>query len=181
MRFMRPDSANGRINGHTLGLVMGGVLACWHVMWASLVLIGWGQPVLDFIFWLHFIEPPYRVGAFVLSRAAGLLVVTATMGYVLGHVAAGLWNATKGERLPTKGTAMLLMVLAVLPPFAGAAAGSATDDLRPAVEDVLKVLSDARLAGPEAKAERRRLAKLFTLSPAIAPMPRRTPSDGQPS
>jgi ABC-type transporter MlaC component len=134
MRFVRPDSANGRISGHKLGLVMGGVLACWHVMWAGLVLIGWGQPVLDFIFWLHFIEPPYRVGAFVPSRAAGLVVVTATMGYVLGHVAAGLWNATKGGRLPTKGTAMLLMVLAVLPAFVGTAAGSATDDLRRAVE-----------------------------------------------
>jgi phospholipid transport system substrate-binding protein len=40
-------------------------------------------------------------------------------------------------------------------PFASAAAvGSATDDLRPAVEQVLHVLADPRLAGTEKKAQR---------------------------
>ena len=79
-----------------------------------------------------------------------------------GHVVAALWNATKVAGRPTKGTATFLVMLGVVAlggsgplPFAGAATvGSATDDLRPAVEQVLHVLADPRLAGPEKKAER---------------------------
>ena len=53
----------------------------------------------------HFITPPYRVGTFVLWRAAALIAVTATLGYVFGRVIGVLWNAvhTGTQRSPVPG------------------------------------------------------------------------------
>ena len=85
------------VKPHTVGLVAGGVLAVWHLAWAGLVLIGWAQAVMNFVFWLHFMEPPFRVAAFSGSRAAALVAVTAVVGYVLGAISAELWNAARTD------------------------------------------------------------------------------------
>lgn len=81
-----------RANPHSFGLVFGVFLAVWHTAWATLVWFGAAQPLIDFIFRLHMITPPYKISAFSLGDAAALVLVTASIGYVAGWVVGFIWN-----------------------------------------------------------------------------------------
>lgn len=74
--------------GITLAALIGG----WHLSWALLVAFGWAQPLIDFIFWMHFIKPVYVVGAFDFGIAAILIVVTAVVGFLVAYVFSVIWN-----------------------------------------------------------------------------------------
>jgi hypothetical protein len=81
------------ISANKAGLVLGAVLGLYHLVWAVLIALGWAQPVIDFVLWLHMIKPFIVVEPFSLGRAAGLVVVTAGIGYVIGWIFALLWNS----------------------------------------------------------------------------------------
>jgi hypothetical protein len=66
-------------------------LAEWHFAWSVLVLLGWAQPIFDFIFWAHMIRPVYFVKPFDPVAAVALIVITAVIGYVFGFLAAIIW------------------------------------------------------------------------------------------
>lgn len=72
----------------TFGVLFSGV----HVLWSVVVLLGWAQAILDFIFWAHMITPPFTVDAFNITTALTLVVVTSVVGGVLGYLLAIVWN-----------------------------------------------------------------------------------------
>ncbi len=79
-------------NPNRIGLVIGALIGGWHVLWAALVLAGWAQPLLDFVFWAHMIQPVYIVKAFDLEAAVALIAITFVIGYLFGFIGALLWN-----------------------------------------------------------------------------------------
>ena len=74
------------------GLALGALIGLWHLSWSMLVAFGWAQPFIDFAFWMHFLKPPYVVQPFNFATAAVLLVVTLSLGFVIGSIFAVLWN-----------------------------------------------------------------------------------------
>lgn len=80
------------INANKVGLVFAAIIAGWHVCWSLLILMGWAQPFIDFIFWAHMIRSIYIVKPFDPVAALTLVGVTAAMGYVMGYFGAIVWN-----------------------------------------------------------------------------------------
>ena len=82
----------GTVNPNKAGLVIGALGGGWHLLWALLVAGGWAQAVINFVFWMHFLAPPYVVKPFQASVAAVLIGVTAALGYATGYLFGILWN-----------------------------------------------------------------------------------------
>jgi hypothetical protein len=79
-------------NPNKVGLVFAAVIGGWHLIWAILVLLGWAQPIIDFIFWAHMIQPVYVIKPFDPLASVTLIIVTAVIGYIFGFVGAIIWN-----------------------------------------------------------------------------------------
>jgi hypothetical protein len=83
---------NHMLDKNKTGVALGVLLGLFHAAWAFLVLVGWAQPLMDWIFGLHFIQPPYTITEFYWGTAIVLIVVTAVIGYIVGWVLAAIWN-----------------------------------------------------------------------------------------
>jgi hypothetical protein len=59
---------------------------------APLVWLGAAQWLIDLIFRLHMITPPYQMAPFSFATAVGLVLVTACIGYVSGVLIGVIWN-----------------------------------------------------------------------------------------
>jgi hypothetical protein len=62
------------VNQHKAGFAVAALLGGWHLLWSSLVALGLAQPLIDFVFWMHFLKPIYVIEPFSLGRAAILIV-----------------------------------------------------------------------------------------------------------
>ena len=82
----------GTVNPNKTGLVLGALAGGWHIVWATLVAVGWAQALLNFVLWMHFLSLPYVVQPFRLGVAVILIVVTATFGFGVGYILGVLWN-----------------------------------------------------------------------------------------
>ena len=80
------------INPNKAGLIMAVLLGGWHFLWALLVATGLAQPLIDFIFWIHFIQRVFVIESFDVVRALLLIAVTGAIGYAIGFIFAILWN-----------------------------------------------------------------------------------------
>jgi hypothetical protein len=82
-------------------LVFALLLGGWHLLWALLVAAGWAQPLIDFIFRIHFIRPVYVIENFNIGTAFLLIAITAAIGYAIGFSLAISWNKLHGPaRVP---------------------------------------------------------------------------------
>lgn len=81
-----------RVTPVRLGLAFGFLLGIMHALWAMLVALGLAQPLMDFIFWAHFITPPYHIEPFAPMQAAILVAFVFAAGFCFGAIGGVLWN-----------------------------------------------------------------------------------------
>ena len=80
------------IRPHSFGLVFGLFLGLFHLVWAAMIFTGTAQIAMDFVFRLHMITPLFQIAPFSLGNALGLVLFTASFGYMLGFVLGAMWN-----------------------------------------------------------------------------------------
>ncbi len=80
-------SANG------VGLVFGGVLAFWHLVWSILVAFEVAEQFLSWVMMLHRLDFTFKILPFSLPIAVTLILFTGVFGYLIGYIFALGWNA----------------------------------------------------------------------------------------
>lgn len=81
-----------QIKATNAGMACGVLLGVVHLSWGVMVAAGWAQPVMDYLFQLHFIAPFIKLEPFNLATAVQLVVITTAIGFVLGYILAVAWN-----------------------------------------------------------------------------------------
>lgn len=75
-----------------LGLTLAAITMLVHAMWALVVAVGWGQPLVDVLFILHFIRPVYTIAPFDIVTALGLVAISGLGSFCVGFLFAEVWD-----------------------------------------------------------------------------------------
>lgn len=67
-----------------IGLLWGVVCSLIHAGWAFVVSQAWGQPLIDFLLKIHFLNNPFVVQPFGLPLALLLIGFTGALGLLAG-------------------------------------------------------------------------------------------------
>ena len=89
----RTSKTEFTLNKKKTGLIVGAFSGSWHFLWSLLVGIGVAQPFLDWVYRLHFLSNPFQVADFNLFTAALLVLISFSVGYLMGWFFALLWNS----------------------------------------------------------------------------------------
>lgn len=89
-----------KVSALKAGVVLGVALGLFHACWAALVFTGLAQPLMDWIFQLHFLSSPFEVQPFDAVTAATLVGVTGALGFVFGLLIGMVWNAMHRSKQP---------------------------------------------------------------------------------
>ena len=81
-----------RTNVSKAGLIGAIMLGGMHVLWSTLVLLGWAQPLINFSMWAHMIERGVIVKPFEATAALTVIVVASGIGYCVGYMLSTVWN-----------------------------------------------------------------------------------------
>lgn len=82
-------------------MAVGSVIGLWHLIWVTLVGVGWAKPVMDFILQLHFIKLQYALAPYAATTAGELVLLTFAIGATFGFIFAVIWNWLTLETAPT--------------------------------------------------------------------------------
>ena len=80
------------LNGKKVGLVLGSFVAFLHIVWVFLIVLNWAEPLLHFIYRMHFIQIPVTFLPLDLGRAAVLILIAFVVGNIMGNLFSFFWN-----------------------------------------------------------------------------------------
>jgi hypothetical protein len=85
------------VNPVKAGIVFAVLIGGWHLCWALLVASGVAQPVINYLFELHFVQPIYLILPFGIGTAALLVLVSSIGAFVFAYLLTAVWNGITRE------------------------------------------------------------------------------------
>jgi hypothetical protein len=81
-----------KLNPNKVAMTLGVFAAIVHAVRGVIVALGWAPALMSWMLDLHFLNNPFTVQPFNLTRWVTLIVVTAVIGYAVGYIFATVWN-----------------------------------------------------------------------------------------
>ena len=81
-----------RINPIDSGLIGSISMIMIYLIWIALVFSNLAKPLIDYLFWLHFIQPIFEFEPFDFYRAINLLIIVSCLGFIVGYLFAKAFN-----------------------------------------------------------------------------------------